>query len=62
MATATIDMAGAASGAVGFSVSAGDTASMTPSTIYVYDVQQTDGSDIQTLFGGRFWVYEDVTV
>lgn len=61
IATATVDMSGAASGVVGFSISAGDVANMDPLVAYVYDVEQTNGADIQTLFGGRFSVFPDVT-
>jgi len=61
VATATIDMTAAASGVVGFAIAYTDIDAMDPDVFYVYDVEQTDGTNIQTICGGRFWVYQDVT-
>jgi len=61
IATASVDTSGAASGAIGFTVSSGDTSGMSSVIQYAYDVEETNGSNIRTIFGGEFRIFTDVT-
>jgi hypothetical protein len=59
VASMVIDMADAATGVVGFSIS--DIATDDMSGEYVWDFQQSAGGSVRTLMGGKFVVYADVT-
>lgn len=59
VADMTIDMSGAASGEVAFSIQDADTAELDGT--YVWDLQQDTGGIVRTLLAGSFVVRRDVT-
>lgn len=59
VASMSIDMTDAATGAVGYAIANADTDEL--SGEYVWDFQQSVGGSVRTLMGGKFVVYADVT-